>query len=89
MKATLRQKTASNGTIAKLSVFRTLGESSIDEEISSFEDSKRISTTATRAPPTPKPIAVVMAIADDAAVVVVVAVTILDNIMVRSTISTI
>ena len=89
MNVTLRTNTASNGIIAKLSVFLTFGESRADEDISSLDESRSINTTATRAPPTPRPIAVVMVIADDAAVVDAAADTMLDNIIMVSTVSSI
>lgn len=80
MNVTLSANTASNGMMAKLSVLRTLGESRAVEEISSFDDKRRINTTATRAPPTPRPMAVDIVIADVAAVVEAADETMLDSI---------
>lgn len=88
MKVTLSTNTASNGTIAKFSVLRTFGESRAEDEISSFDERSRIRTTATRAPPTPRPIAVVMVMADDAVVTADVD-TMLDSITFRIRISSI
>ena len=85
MNVTFNTNTASNGIIAKFSVLRTLGESRAVEEINSFEDNNNINVTATRAPPTPRPMAVDIVIADDAAVVDAAEDTILDSIIVYKT----
>lgn len=81
MNVTLSANTASNGMMAKFSDLRTLGESRVDEEISSFDDRRSINTTATRAPPTPRPIAVDIVIADEVAVVDTADETMLDSIV--------
>lgn len=81
MNVTLSVNTASNGMIAKFSVLRTLGESRVVEEISSFDDRRSINTTATSAPPTPRPMAVDIVIADEAAAVDAADDTILDSIV--------
>lgn len=81
MNVTLSTNTASNGIIAKFSDLRTLGESRAVEEISSFDDRRSIKTTATRAPPTPRPMAVDIVIADVAAVVEAADDTMLDSII--------
>ena len=82
MKTTFRTNTASKGTMAKFNAFFNLGEFSAVDDSSSFEDSNRISTTAINAPPTPIPMAEVMVIALDAAVVAAV-----DTITALTTIS--
>jgi|LSQX01.3.fsa_nt_gb hypothetical protein len=81
MNVTLSTNTASNGIIAKFSDLRTLGESRAVEEISSFDDRRRINTTATNAPPTPRPITEVKVMADDAAVVAVATAIALDSMI--------
>lgn len=81
IKVTFRTNTASNGMMAKLSILRTLGESRAVEEISSFDDRRRINTTATSAPPIPTPMAVDIVIADEAAVVDAADDTMLDSII--------
>jgi len=81
MNVTLSTNTASNGMMAKLSILRTLGESRAVEEISSFDDRRRINTTATNAPPTPRPITEVKVMADDAAVVAVATAIALDSMI--------
>ena len=85
MNVTLSTNTASRGTTAKFRVLRTLGESNFVDEMSSFEERSRISVTATRAPPTPRPMAVDIVIADEAAVVDAAEDTILDSIIVYKT----
>jgi hypothetical protein len=84
MNVTFSTNTASNGMMAKFNVFLTLGESRAVEEINSFDDSRSINTTATRAPPTPRPIAADMVIADEAAVVDAADDTMLDSISYRN-----
>lgn len=81
MNVTLSTNTASNGIIAKFSDLRTLGESRAVEEISSFDDRRRINTTVTNAPPTPRPITEVKVMADDAAVVAVATAIALDSMI--------
>ena len=54
--ATSRTKTANSGMMAMFRAFLTLGESNTDEEMSSFDERRRIRTTAIKAPPIPKPI---------------------------------
>ncbi|HOK27831.1 MAG TPA: hypothetical protein PLI21_02260 [Methanomassiliicoccaceae archaeon] len=81
MKATFSVNTASNGTMARLSAFCVLGEFSLEEEMSSLDDSNNTSATATNAPPTPRPITEVKVMADDAAVVAVVTAIALDSMI--------
>lgn len=69
MKATSKTNTASRGMIARFKAFLTLGEFTAVEEMSSLEDSNRMSMTAMIAPPMPRPTAVVMVMALVASVV--------------------
>lgn len=69
MKATSNTNTASKGTMARFNAFLIFGELRAVDESNSFEDSSMMSNTAINAPPTPMPIADVMVIALDAAVV--------------------
>lgn len=80
MKVTLSTNTTSNEIMAKFSDLRALGESRAVEDIISFDDRRRINTTATRAPPTSMPMAVDVIIADEAAAVKAADDTILDSI---------
>ena len=81
MNVTLSTNTASNGMMARLSAFCVLGEFSLEEEMSSLDDSNNTSATATNAPPTPRPITEVKVMADDAAVVAVATAIALDSMI--------
>lgn len=81
MKATLRTNTANNGMVARFIAFLIFGELKVVDDMSSFEERNRISSTAISAPPTPIPTAVVIVIALDAVVAAADEDTMLDNIV--------
>lgn len=66
----VRENTTSNGTIAESKVASTFLELLLDAEMSSLDDSSRMSKIAISAPPTPTLMAVVMDTALLAAAVV-------------------